>query len=40
MDILFTPDYAPNVHPLLVHFPIAILILAAIANFVTLLISK
>lgn len=34
------PDWTPNIHPLLVHFPIALLVVAALANLVTLFISE
>ena len=27
-----TPDWAPNIHPLIVHFPIAFLVMAALAD--------
>ncbi len=35
----FIPEWAPNIHPLLVHFPIGIIILAVLMNFVSLFIS-
>lgn len=38
MELLITPQWAPNLHPLLVHFPIAILMIAAIANLSTFLL--
>ncbi|MEK6783454.1 MAG: DUF2231 domain-containing protein [Bacteroidota bacterium] len=34
------PDWAPNVHPMLVHFPIAIIILAVFLDFVYLIWKK
>jgi uncharacterized membrane protein len=34
------PDWAPNVHPMLVHFPIAIIILAVFLDFVYLVWKK
>lgn len=40
MDFLITPDWTPNIHPLLVHFPIAILVVAALANLFTLFIPE
>jgi|AntRauTorcE11897_2_1112592.scaffolds.fasta_scaffold09531_3 uncharacterized membrane protein len=40
MDLFITPYWAPNIHPLLVHFPIALLVVAAVANFVTFFIPK
>lgn len=38
MNIL--PEWAPNIHPLVVHFPIAILILAVIFDFFSLIFRK
>ena len=32
----FVPDWAPNVHPLIVHFPIAILVLAVLVDVIGL----
>ncbi|WP_395085186.1 DUF2231 domain-containing protein [Gracilimonas sp.] len=40
MELLITPDWAPNIHPLLVHFPIALLVVAAFANFITFFIPE
>ncbi|MFB6305553.1 MAG: DUF2231 domain-containing protein [Flavobacteriales bacterium] len=34
------PDWAPNIHPLLVHFPIAILITATLADFALVIWDK
>jgi uncharacterized membrane protein len=34
------PEWAPNIHPLLVHFPIAILALAVFASLIELLYFK
>ncbi|WP_421775572.1 DUF2231 domain-containing protein [Gracilimonas sp.] len=34
------PEWLPNIHPLIVHFPIALLMTAAIANFVSLFIQE
>jgi len=34
------PEWAPNIHPLLVHFPIGIIILAALMNFISLFIPE
>lgn len=34
------PDWAPNVHPMLVHFPIAIFITAIMLDFILLLWKK
>jgi len=34
------PDWAPNVHPMLVHFPIAIFITGWLLDFVRLLLNK
>ena len=38
MNELF--DYAPNIHPMIVHFPIAILILAIGLNFVAFFLPE
>lgn len=38
MELLIIPDWAPNIHPLLVHFPIALLVVAVLANLATLFI--
>ena len=35
-----TPDWAPNIHPLVVHFPIALLIIAVLVDFFSLLLIK
>lgn len=40
MESLLTPEWAPNIHPLIVHFPIALLVTAALANFVSLFIQE
>lgn len=40
MELFITPQWAPNIHPLLVHFPIAILVVAALANLATLFIPS
>ena len=40
MESLFVPDWAPNIHPLIVHFPIAILVTAGLANLISFFISK
>ena len=34
------PSWAPNIHPLLVHFPIALLILAFTMNLATFFLPK
>ncbi len=39
MDI-FLPDWAPNIHPLIVHFPIALLITAVGMNLLMLIFRK
>ena len=39
MDFIL-PDWAPNVHPLLVHFPVALLIAAALIDIVALLAGR
>ncbi|NOZ03280.1 MAG: hypothetical protein GXO92_01535 [FCB group bacterium] len=39
MDIIL-PDWAPNIHPLLVHFPIALLMTAIGMNLLMLIFSK
>lgn len=39
MEILL-PEWAPNVHPMLVHFPIAIFITAIMLDFVQLFLKK
>lgn len=36
----FIPEWAPNIHPLLVHFPIGIIILAALMNFISLFVPE
>jgi uncharacterized membrane protein len=38
MDLL--PEWAPNIHPLLVHFPIALLIIAVVIDLLALLLRK
>lgn len=35
----FIPEWAPNIHPLVIHFPIAFLILAFGANIITFFVS-
>ena len=34
------PDWAPNIHPMIVHFPIALLIIAVLFNFISLFFKK
>ncbi|NIS38624.1 hypothetical protein GWN26_16365, partial [Candidatus Saccharibacteria bacterium] len=34
------PEWAPNIHPLIVHFPIAILLFAALINLLTFFIPE
>lgn len=36
----FLPEWAPNLHPLIVHFPIAILILAVVFDFMSLILKN
>lgn len=36
----FTPDWAPNFHPLVVHFPIGVLVTAAAVDFLSLLMRN
>lgn len=36
----FLPNWAPNLHPLLIHFPIAIIIVAAFADLVDTLVGR
>ncbi|MFY0685189.1 MAG: hypothetical protein JXR20_11590 [Balneola sp.] len=38
MELL--PEWAPNIHPLLVHIPIGVIILAALMNFISLFIPE
>ncbi|MAO64183.1 MAG: hypothetical protein CL666_04220 [Balneola sp.] len=40
MELLIIPDWAPNIHPLLVHFPIALIVVAVLANLVTFFIPE
>ena len=35
-----TPDWAPNIHPLVVHFPIALLVAAAITDLAGILLRE
>ena len=35
-----TPDWAPNIHPLVVHFPIALLIAAVVVDLISLLMHQ
>ncbi|MBU1680627.1 MAG: hypothetical protein KKD86_17525 [Bacteroidetes bacterium] len=35
-----TPDWAPNIHPIIVHFPIALLIVAVFFHFLSLFFKK
>ena len=34
------PDWAPNIHPLIIHFPIALLSLAVFTSFVEIILAK
>ena len=36
----FLPDWAPNIHPMIIHFPIVLLILAVLLDLTGLLLSK
>lgn len=38
MNVL--PDWAPNVHPLIVHFPIALLFTAVLVNFLSIIFRQ
>lgn len=38
--MMFLPDWAPNLHPLIVHFPIALLIIALIFEVLALIFSR
>ena len=40
METLFLPDWAPNMHPMLVHFPIAILAIAILFDFLSFFLPK
>lgn len=40
MESLLVPDWAPNIHPLIVHFPIAILVTAGLANLISFFIPE
>jgi uncharacterized membrane protein len=40
MGSLFVPDWAPNVHPMLVHFPIAWLIAAIVVDLLSLVLPR
>lgn len=40
MDLFLAPEWAPNIHPLMVHFPIALLVMAVLANFITFFIPE
>lgn len=39
-DLAILPDWAPNLHPLVVHFPIAWLIAALVVDLVSLLLPR
>jgi len=34
------PEWAPNIHPIIIHFPIVLLVMAVFASFVDLILSK
>ena len=34
------PNWAPGIHPLIIHFPIALLVMAVFANLVEVILSK
>ena len=38
--ISLVPSWAPNLHPLVIHFPIALLIVAALADLVDILVGR
>jgi uncharacterized membrane protein len=39
MDILL-PEWAPNIHPMLIHFPIVLWLVAVLADLVSLFLAK
>ncbi len=37
---VFLPEWAPNLHPLIIHFPIVLLVVAVFTSFVEVILAK